>query len=90
MYRTPAAFVICLLLCACSKESDRAKKEYEMMLQVGATGEERCTKLKQIADAYLREQNESEYQRATLEADTACLEALMSEMRGTTQVYRSR
>lgn len=61
-----------------------------MMLRVGATGEERCTKLQQIADAHLSEQNESEYQRARLEAETACLEARMAEMGGTTQIYRSR
>lgn len=61
-----------------------------MMLRIGATGEERCAKLQQIADAYLREQDESEYQLARSEADIACLEARMAEMRGTTQIYRSR
>lgn len=88
--RASAVFVICLLLCACSKESDRVKKEYEMMLQVGATGQERCTKLRQIADTYLREQNENEYQLAKSEADSACLDAHLAEMEGTTQIYRSQ
>lgn len=56
-----------------------------MMLRIGATGQERCTKLQQIADAYLREQNESEYPLARVEAEYVCLEARLAELRSTTR-----
>ena len=81
---------MCILLCACTKASDRAKNEYEMMMRLGATGDERCTKLQQIADAYLSEQNEREYQLAKVKADNTCLQAGLDRMDGTTRVYRSQ
>jgi len=70
-----------LLLGACDKPSDKAKREYRMMLKNGASIEARCEKMQAIAAAYLAEENGAEYSMAKLQADVRCHEAALQALR---------
>ncbi len=69
------------LLTACDKASDKAKREYQLMLKSGATIKERCEKMQDIAAAYLSEENDAEYPMAKIEADLKCNEAALQRLR---------
>lgn len=71
-----------LALAACSKPSDKAKREYQLMLKGGATLEEKCAKMQEIAAAYLAEENEDEYPMAKAEAGGVCLDVQLDRLRG--------
>lgn len=75
-------FIALLALAACSKPSDKAKREYQLMLKSGATLEEKCAKMQEIAAAYLAEENEGEYPLAKVQADGACLDVQLDRLRG--------
>ncbi len=70
-----------LLLTGCSEASDKAKREYQMMVKSGATLEEQCKKLKDIEAAYLAEENMAEYRMARIEAGVKCTELDLQRLR---------
>ena len=70
-----------LMLIACDKPSDKAKREYGMMVRAGASGEERCGKKREIAEAFLKEGNEREYAKADLDASLECNRVLLESLR---------
>ncbi|MBA3512301.1 hypothetical protein [Sphingomonas sp.] len=73
-------FPAAVLLTACDKPSDKAKREYRMMVKGGASLEDQCRKKREIAAAYLAEENEEEYPMAKLEADVRCHESALQRM----------
>ena len=77
MYRTSAVVAVAALLTvsACDKPSDKVKREYELMLKNGATLDEQCKKMREIAAAYLVEENEAEYGLAHNLAEVRCHQA---------------
>ena len=82
MYRVACASVlVALLLGACDKPSDKAKREYQLMLRSGASLEEQCEKLKQVAAAYLAEENQTEYEMADIRADLKCNDVALQRLR---------
>lgn len=76
-----AALAALALLTACDRPSDKAKREYQLMLKSGATLEEQCEKLREVAAAYLAEENEKEYEWADIQADSKCLEVSLQRLR---------
>lgn len=74
MYRLSSFAGLCavLLLTSCDKASDKAKREYRMMLKSEASVEDQCRKMQEIAAAYLAEENETKYPMAKIEADMKC------------------
>lgn len=82
MYRTFCiAALAAAALTACDKPSDKAKREYLMMLKSGASLEERCRKKQEIASAFLAEENHAEYPMAKIEADMKCNEVALARLR---------
>ena len=82
MYHFPYTVgLAALLLTACDKPSDKAKREYQLMLKSGASLEEQCRKKQEIAAAYLAEENEKEYPMAKIEADMKCNEVALQRLR---------
>jgi hypothetical protein len=68
--------ILALLLAGCAeKESAKLERQVDMMKKAGATSAELCTKEREIADAYLREENAEEYDLKKLSADVRCNQA---------------
>ena len=65
--------LLLLALASCSNAAEKAKREYLMMKDSGASGQERCDKLQEIAAAYLSDEKETEYLIARIKADEQCL-----------------
>lgn len=70
-----------IMLVACDKPSANAKREYDMMVRAGASGEQRCAKKREIAEAFLREGNEEEHPMANIEASLECNRVRLDSMR---------
>ena len=83
MYRITrvVALTALFMLTSCSKASDKAKREYQLMVKSGATVQEQCDKMQQIAAAYLAEENEAEYPMAKIQANLKCNEAALERLR---------
>jgi hypothetical protein len=77
-----AVQVCCLVLSGCEKASDRAQREYDMMVRAHASAEARCAKKHEIAEAFLKEENEQEYQLTDVEADVECNRASLDRLSG--------
>lgn len=77
MYSTAAhraipIVLIAVTLGACEKASEKAEREYEMMVRGHASLEQKCAKKKEIAEAYLKERNEKRYWLANIEVRNVC------------------
>lgn len=80
--RTAMVLIGFAALLGCSRsEGKRAEKQYEIVLQTQPTQRERCTELRKVAEAYLRDQSLDEYKKWDLEADGTCLGADIDELR---------
>lgn len=68
--------LISLVLAACSSAGDEAKEEYEMVdaAQPDTIDGDyaRCDALRKVAQGYLSDKNNEEYQRAQLRASITC------------------
>lgn len=73
--------LIVMALCACSKESDEAMRQYNMIERAGGTPGELCEASKKIVQAYLKEGNEQDFRLYKASSDSRCLNAqLRGEM----------
>ncbi|WP_147276208.1 hypothetical protein [Sphingomonas aracearum] len=61
-----------LALCACNSESRNATRELEMIYKANGSGDEKCAAKGKLANAYLHEGNQKEYENAKLTADIYC------------------
>lgn len=77
-----ATLVCCVVLSGCDKASDRATREYDMMVRAHASAEARCAKKREIAEAFLKEENEHEYEMANVEAGLECNQASLDRLSG--------
>lgn len=62
-----------IFLVACGKESDEAKRQYDMIERAGGQPSELCEASKKIADTYLKEGNERDFRLYKASSDAACL-----------------
>lgn len=76
-----SAAVIALLLGSCSKPSDDAKRQFEIV-DKGRDNQAKCDQARKVADAYLRENNEKEYNSWKLTADVKCMTASFEPYQG--------
>jgi hypothetical protein len=64
-----------LLLVSCSSESAEAEAELAMIIKANGNGSDRCAARRKVAEAYLHERKQQEYQEAKVHADGECLGA---------------
>lgn len=76
-----ALLLVVAALSSCDKASDKAQREYILLMKGGASAEERCAKLHEIAAAYLKEENSQEYPMAKIKADMCDTELSLSRRR---------
>ena len=60
-------------LLSCARESDEARKDYEMIEQAGGSPVELCEASKRVAAAYLKERNEADYRLYKGKSDAQCM-----------------
>lgn len=76
MYRLFCVALIVLVLplsgCAKPTASEKAEREYVVLLKAGASAEEKCVKRRDIAAAYLSEENVDEYRSAKIKEALMC------------------
>ena len=73
-----ASFLVLVGLTACSpSESEQAERELNMIERSGSDPGEECAAKRQIAAAYLHENDEEKYKLADLSADIACRRAAL-------------
>ena len=61
-----------MLLGACHSDAEDAERRYEMVAR-GGTDAERCAAAAEVADAWLHEDDEQQYQRWKLTRDMDCM-----------------
>lgn len=72
--------LLALLLAACSSDAERQIRQYEIMKRNGATAAERCAKAREVAEAYLAEENELQYQFWDVESGLACNQVALDNL----------
>jgi uroporphyrinogen-III decarboxylase len=73
--RIAGALLTFLTLGSCGSASDDAKRELEIVTESGGNLAERCRAERKVADAYLAEHKQAEYDAAKLTADITCRRA---------------
>ncbi len=75
------AILLIFFLASCSEpESAKLERQLEMMEKAGASKSEMCAKQREVAEAYLREENREEYDLKKLTADVACNAAVTERL----------
>lgn len=75
------ALAILALGPGCAKQSDEAKRQYDMIERAGGQPSELCEASKKIADAYLKEGNEKDFRLYKSGSDARCMNVrLRSQM----------
>jgi hypothetical protein len=74
--------IITLFLMACTSQVEEAERRYEMVKRAGGSGEERCERAKDVANAYLETGNDHDYQFHKLSADVVCQRAKLDRLNG--------
>lgn len=83
MNRVAVPAAIAFLLAACNsavREAEAAEKRADIVERNGSA-RERCEALRDVADAWLKAQDEQKYRLSDLRADIACNAARMDEFR---------
>lgn len=73
--RIAGALLSIMALGSCGSASHDAERELEIVKQSGGDSGELCKAERKVADAYLAEHKQSEYERAKLTARIACRRA---------------
>lgn len=73
--RIAGAFLIMATLGSCSSASGDAEREREIVAKAGRDMGEQCRAERKVADAYLAEHRQKEYEGAKLTADITCRRA---------------
>jgi len=73
--------LLALLLAGCSSEAEQQVRQYEMMKRNGATTAQLCGKGREVAAAYLAEENEMQYRMWDVEAGLACNQVALDNLR---------
>jgi hypothetical protein len=68
------AFVLAglFMVAGCSSASDRAEREYQIVVENKGSVAERCRAARAVADAFLKEQNQPRHKEATARANIVC------------------
>lgn len=72
MLRVMAGLALVAALAGCQRESEKAKSAYEMMERTGASEAELCKQADVVTEAYLREQDQKNYEFWRLSRDGTC------------------
>jgi hypothetical protein len=80
-------FLALLLPAGCAghaqNEAEAAERRLEILKNSGATGDERCAAEMEVAQAWLRAEDQERYERARLNASVTCRHAEMRARLGT-------
>lgn len=82
MLRVFAGLALATALTGCQSESEKAKDAYEMMERTGASEAERCKQADVVTAAYLREQDQKNYEFWRLRRDITCQSAKFCAQQG--------
>lgn len=74
------ALVALMALAACSSPVEDAKHELAMIEKAHGSKAEICAAKRKVADAYLKAENQHDYEMARLEAGTACSAAQLERV----------
>ena len=80
MSRAVTIFLVITALYGCADRAKEAEEQYRIVERTGGTTQERCDAAGKVADAYLEQKNEKDYQFWRLIRDTACLSAKLGVM----------
>jgi hypothetical protein len=77
------AILLLVSLVACGEnESAKLERQLKIMETTGSTDADLCAKAQQVADAYLAEENQAEYEMAKVHAGTYCVGAQVEHLEG--------
>jgi len=79
--RSAVLLASAILLAGCAKASEAEVRQYEMMKRSHASRHELCKKARKVAEAYLAEENEAEYEMWNIKANLDCNEVLIESIR---------
>ena len=74
--------VLALLLAACSSAGQKAEERYRMVEAGAHTEDELCDAARAVADAYLKDGQQTPYGEAKNRADITCLNARLEKQLG--------
>lgn len=70
-----------VLLAGCTRsEGEKAERQYNMVASNLPSPDELCSASREVAAAYLKDENDDEYQRWNLKADIDCNQAALDRL----------
>lgn len=82
MLRVFAGLALVAALAGCQRESEKANEAYEMMERTGASEAELCKQADAVTQAYLREQDQRNYEFWRSRRDITCQSAKFCAQQG--------